>query len=190
VDQKAKYSITKKKNFNIFKKDNKWVQIRYLLKSLEHLHQDNALFIENAVKGQFEAFLLQKTEKFSEHKVSYDELKKLKYQQLDGMNIFKAKHKESKEELDEVLLIYEKAKSKGNTTYNKLLKMEMDAKLAQKSVQDEASNIIEAKEHIKEIRDETKQKTNDILSDLSVAYKDKLETFNSTVFSIINAYSE
>jgi hypothetical protein len=190
VDQKAKYSITKKKNFNIFKKDNKWVQIRYLLKSLEHLHRDNALFIENAVKGQFEAFLQQKTEKFSEHKVSYDELKKLKYKSLDGMNRFKAKHKESKEELDEVLLIYEKAKSKGNTTYNKLLKMEMDAKLAQKSVQDEASNMIEAKGHIKEIRDETKQKKKDILFDLSIAYRDKLETFNSTVFSIINAYSE
>lgn len=158
VDQKAKYSITKKKNFNIFKKDNKWVQIRYLLKSLEELHQNNALFIENAVKGQFEAFLQQKSEIFIEYKSNYEALKKLKYKKLDDIDRFKTKYKESKKQLDEVLLIYEKnAKAKGNTSYDKILKMEMEAKLAQKTVLDEAANILEAKEHIKELRDETKE---------------------------------
>ena len=190
VDQKAKYSITKKKNFNIFKKDNKWVQIRYLLKNLEYLHQENAVFIENAIKGQLEAFLNTKTDEFKAKGEEYEDLKKQKYMKLDQIEDFKAKHKESKAKLDEVLLKYEKAKSKGNKSYTKLLELEMRAKLAQKVVHDETANIMETKESIKELRDEMDVLKKAILSNLSATYKEKLETFTSTIYSVINAYSD
>lgn len=158
IDQKMKYSLTKRNFFNIFKKGSKWVQIRYLLKRLEGIHQDNAVFIENAVKGQFEAFLQSNSDRFNTFRTEYEDLKKLKYEKLTNIEILKTKHKEQKQNLEEVLLKYEKAKEKGNMKYDKLLELEMKAKLAQKLVQDEAANILDAKEHIKELRDEMKIK--------------------------------
>ena len=61
------------------------------------------------------------------------------------------------------MIAYEKAKVKGNTTYDKLLEHEMKAKLAQKAVQDESANLMETKEHIKELREEMKAKKEEIL---------------------------
>ena len=142
------------KNFNIFKKDNKWVQIRYLLKNLEFLHQENAIFIENAVKGQLEAFLQTKKDEFKIFRQNYEDLKKQKYLNLDSMEKFKRKHKSSKQQLEQDLLKYEKAKNKGNESYKTLLKLEMKAKLSQKAVHDHVTNIVEIKESIKEMKDE------------------------------------
>ena len=88
------------------------------------------------------------------------------------------------------MIAYEKAKVKGNTTYDKLLEHEMKAKLAQKAVQDESANLMETKEHIKELREEMKAKKEEILCELSLVYKDKLEIFINSVFSTINAYTD
>lgn len=75
IDQKVRSSITKRNTFNIFRKGNKWIQIRYLLKWIEGVHQENATFIDNAVKGQFEAFRLTYSEKFLEFNKDYEALK-------------------------------------------------------------------------------------------------------------------
>ena len=66
----------------------------------------------------------------------------------------------------------------------------MKAKLAQKAVQDESANLLETKEHIKELREEMKIKKEEILYELSLIYKGKLEIFINSVFSTINAYSD
>lgn len=66
----------------------------------------------------------------------------------------------------------------------------MKAKLAQKAVQDESANLMETKEHIKELREEMKAKKEEILWELSLVYKDKLEIFINSVFSTINAYTD
>lgn len=66
----------------------------------------------------------------------------------------------------------------------------MKAKLAQKAVQDESANLMETKEHIKELREEMKAKKEEILCELSLVYKDKLEIFINSVFSTINAYTD
>jgi hypothetical protein len=95
-----------------------------------------------------------------------------------------------KDNLDVILIAYNKAKSSRNTRYDKLLELEMKAKLAQKSVQDETTDIYDTKEHIKELRDEMKIKKEEILLSLSSSHRDKLEIFMSTVFSTINAYCE
>ena len=163
---------------------------RYLLTRLEGAHQDNAVFIENAIKGHFEAFLQRNAESYNEFKSSYEILKKEKYEKLNEIDILKEKHKELKDNLDVILIDYNKAKSSRNTRYDKLLELEMKAKLAQKSVQDETTDIYDTKEHIKELRDEMKIKKEEILLSLSSSHRDKLEIFMSTVFSTINAYCE
>ncbi|CAI2372864.1 unnamed protein product [Moneuplotes crassus] len=188
VDQKAKYSLTKKKTFHIFKKDSKWVQVRYLLKNLEHLHQENAMFIENAIKGQLEAFLSAKSDEFRTLQDNYDSLKKEKYSTLDRLDTLKLKYEESKTELEETLLKYEKAKSKGSSSYDKILEMEMKAKLAQKTLHDHNTSIVESKENIKELSGEMKNLKEIILTCLSTTCQDKLLTFTSTVHSMIGAY--
>ena len=98
------------------------------------MHQDNALFIENAVKGQFEAFLQRNLEIFNEYKSSYESIKKLKYAKISEIDTLTAKHSEYKEQLDDLLISYNKAKSSRNTKYDKLLELEMKAMLAQKSL--------------------------------------------------------
>ncbi|CAI2377693.1 unnamed protein product [Moneuplotes crassus] len=188
VDQKTKYSLTKKKTFHIFKKDNKWVQVRFLLKNLEHLHQENAIFIENVAKGQLEAFLSVKNEEFQTCQQDYDNIKKDKYDTLTKIEEYQLKYSESKSELEETLLKYEKIKSKGSNSYDKILEMEMKAKLAQKTLHDHNSTIVEAKENVKELSNEMEILKETILAKLSSTYQEKLETFSSTVHSVIGAY--
>lgn len=176
TDQKKRYKAIKRKTFEIFKKGNKWVQLRFIFKQIENLHQLNAVFISNAVKGQLEAFLNKNNEKFSEFKNEYETLKKKKYKTLNLMDDLQKKHEHSKENLDEVLLQYDKAK-KQMIKYNHMLEMEMKAKLAQKAVQDEAANVLATKDQIKELRDQMKLSADNFIDDLTYEYRNKLEVF-------------
>lgn len=117
-------------------------------------------------------------------------MKKLKYSKINEIDALTSKHSEYKQQLDNLLISYNKAKSSRNTKYDKLLELEMKAKLAQKSVQDQMTNIVEAKEHVKELREEMKRKKEEILKNVSAIHKDKLNIFTSTIFSILNAYCE
>ena len=176
TDQKKRYKAIKRKTFEIFKKGNKWVQLRFIFKQIENLHQLNAVFISNAVKGQLEAFLNKNNEKFSEFKNEYETLKKKKYKTLNLMDDLQKKHEHSKENLDEVLLQYDKSK-KQMIKYNHMLEMEMKAKLAQKAVQDEAANVLATKDQIKELRDQMKLSADNFIDDLTYEYRNKLEVF-------------
>lgn len=189
TDQKKRYKAIKRKTFEIFKKGNKWVQLRFIFKQIENLHQLNAVFISNAVKGQLEAFLNKNNEKFSEFKNEYETLKKKKYKTLNLMDDLQKKHEHSKENLDEVLLQYDKAK-KQMIKYNHMLEMEMKAKLAQKAVQDEAANVLATKDQIKELRDQMKLSADNFIDDLTYEYRNKLEVFWGVIFSLINAFSD
>lgn len=189
TDQKKRYKAIKRKTFEIFKKGNKWVQLRFIFKQIENLHQLNAVFISNAVKGQLEAFLNKNNEKFSEFKNEYETLKKKKYKTLNLMDDLQKKHEHSKENLDEVLLQYDKAK-KQMIKYNHMLEMEMKAKLAQKAVQDEAANVLATKDQIKELRDQMKLSADNFIDNLTYEYRNKLEVFWGVIFSLINAFSD
>jgi chromosome segregation ATPase len=134
--------------------------------------------------------LQRNIEIYDEYKSTYESMKKLKYAKISEIDTLSAKHSEYKQQLDSLLISYNKAKSSRNTKYDKLLELEMKAKLAQKSVQDEMTNIVEAKEHVKELRDEMKRKKEDILKSVSAIHKDKLNIFTNSIYSILNAYCE
>lgn len=189
TSQRSRYKIIKKEVFEIFKKGNKWVQLRFIFAQIEKFHQQNAVFISNGVKGQFEAFLTKNNEKYEEFKAEYESIKNQKYKALNQMDKLQKQHEQSKENLAEVLLQYEKAK-KEMIKYDKMLEMEMKAKLAQKAVQDETANVLATKDLIKELRDEMKKATDKYIHNLTLAYKDKLEVFLGALFSLINSFSD